>query len=404
MKIAVIGGSGVYTPNLIKEIIRYNLPVDEVILNGRTKEKLELVAEYCRELVKDSAVKIQVSTNTDRIESIKNADFVISQIRTGGMKARAFDESFPRELGLIGDETYGVGGFSDAVRTLPIAVEISREIAEYAPDAYLIDLTNPAGMVMRASRDAAKIKMVAVCDMPVVTMRKIAGVMGCSTEDMFVSYYGLNHLGFFDRIIINGADMTSEVLKNVEELELGINPDFIRSLGVIPLPTLRLYYHPHEVLKGQAGKPRGAELAGVEEEIITCLKKKDYIGIEEYYRRRATPWYEVMVGLMAALKGIKPGYFFLNVVNDGLLDFLPDEAVVEAYCHVDKNGVHPIHMGNVSDEVSPLISLINEYEERAQKAIISKDTYGMIKALMIHPEIRDYELARVVVEKVIAAN
>ncbi|MDI6600750.1 MAG: hypothetical protein QME46_03085 [Thermoanaerobacteraceae bacterium] len=404
MKIAVIGGSGVYTPNLIKEIIRYNLPVDEVILNGRTKEKLELVAEYCRELVKDSAVKIQVSTNTDRIESIKNADFVISQIRTGGMKARAFDESFPRELGLIGDETYGVGGFSDAVRTLPIAVEISREIAEYAPDAYLIDLTNPASMVMRASRDAADIKMVAVCDMPAVTMEKIAGLLGCSTEKMFVNYYGLNHLGFFDRIIVNGEDRTNEVLGMVEGLGLGVDAHLIRGLGVVPLPNLRLYYHPHEVLKGQAGKPRGEVLAGVEEEIMVCLDTKDYNKLEAYYGRRATPWYGIMAGLMAALMGIKPGYFFLNVINNELLDFLPDEAVVEVYCYVDKNGVHPIHIEMVSDEVKPLISTINEYEERTQKAIIKKDMDGMIRALMIHPEIRDYELARTVVERVMAAN
>lgn len=404
MRIAVIGGSGVYTPNLIKEVIKYNLPVDEVVLNGRTKGKLDVVAEYCREIVKESGINFQISTNTDRVDSIKGSGFVISQIRTGGMKARAFDESLPREMGLIGDETYGVGGFSDAVRTLPIAVEISREIAEYAPGAYLIDLTNPASMVMRASRDAADIKMVAVCDMPVVTIEKIAKVLGCGMGDIFVNYYGLNHLGFFGRVMVNGIDRTGEVLERCDELGLAIDANLIRGLGVIPLPTLRLYYHPAEVLKGQAGTPRGALLAEVEEEIMACLQAKDYDKLEEYYGRRGTPWYGIMVNLMAALSGIRPGYFFLNVVNNGLLNFLPDEAVVEVYCHVDKNGVHPIHIDRVSEEVKPIISTINEYEERAQKAIVKKDTDGMIRALMTHPEIRDYGLAKKIVERVVEAN
>lgn len=404
MKITVIGGSGVYTPNLIKEIIKYGLAVDEVVLNGRTRQKLDIVAEYCRGLVKASDRDFQISTNTDRIDSIKKADFVISQIRTGGMKARAFDESFPREMGLIGDETYGVGGFSDAVRTLPIAVEIAREIAEYTPDTFLIDLTNPAGMVMRASRDAADIRMAAVCDMPVVTMGKIAEILSCDVQDMFVSYYGLNHLGFFDGITVNGKDMTGEVLERCGELGLAIDPALIRMLGVIPLPTLRMYYHPAEVLKGQAGMPRGEQLAAVEDEIMACLEGREYGRAEEYYSRRSTPWYGIMVNLMAALMGIKPGYFFLNVVNRGILSFLPDNSVVEAYCYVDKNGVHPLLVEKVSDEVKTLISVIDAYEERAQRAIIKRDHDEMIMALMTHPEIRDYGLAKRVVEKVMEAN
>lgn len=400
MKIAVIGGSGVYTPNLIKEIIKFDLPVSEVVLNGRTKGKLAVVAKYCKELVKDAGKDYQISTNVDRIESIKEADFVISQIRVGGMAARAFDENFPREMGLIGDETYGTGGFSDAVRTLPIAVEISREIAEYAPGAFLIDLTNPAGMVMRVSRDAADIRMAAVCDLPAVTMEKIAGILHCDVQDMFVRYYGLNHLGFFDRIIVDGKDKTGEVLTKCDELGLDIDPDLIRMLGVIPLPTLRMYYHPEEAINGQAGPTRGSVLASAEEQMMACLKAGDYGRLEEYYAKRDTPWYKIMVKLIGALSGIQPGYFFLNVINNGLLDFLPDEAIVEVNCYVDKNGIHPIHIGKVNDMVKPLIAAINEYEERAQKAILNKDRQGMVKALMIHPEIRDYGLAKKIVRKV----
>lgn len=405
MKIGIIGGSGVYTPVLVDEIARLNdvLKVDLIVLNGRSVKKFNAVKIVCEKLIERRGQDIKVETTEDRIETISGADVLICQIRVGGLEGRAFDEEFPREFGIVGEETVGPGGLSNAVRTIPVMMQIAGEVESYNKNANLVVLTNPCGMVMRAINRSHRIKAVGLCDLPRNLMNSIASFLKAEPEKVFAEYFGLNHFGWINRVYLEGMDVTKEVIDNFEKIDPNIDKEIVRIQGAIPISYLKYYFHSERFLN--VSKPaRARELMSMETEVLGEVHSGDIDRVLNLLNRRSVVWYRYIAEYIKALKDDNWSYHVLNVKNGSTLDFLPEDSIIEAGCLVKKGVIKPIPVGTVPRAVKAMIYQIDAYEELAVEGILNKDRDALIGALMIHPYIKSYDTAKAVLERILEGN
>jgi 6-phospho-beta-glucosidase len=396
-KLSVIGGSGLYTPLLFEAIVN-NQPAidfDEVCLNGRTESKLKLVAEVCQNLVEGSEFDFEVSYTTDRKEALLDSDYVLTQIRVGGMKARAFDEEFPLEYDIIGEETVGPGGFANALRTVPVMLEIAREIEEYAPDSLVINLTNPASIVQQAIEEETDVNIVSICDLPVGVINKMAELLDTTSSELNVDYLGLNHLGWYTAVYQNGKNELEQVLADVEKLDLGINGALIRNLEAVPVPYLKYYYHPQQQLKQAKQKEqlRAKELLATGEKIKKELAENP-TEIPQSIHQRGAIWYsDVIVPLIAALQNKEPRKFILNLPNGNLIPQLDEEVIIEVPAVVNSSGIRTLEVPDVPEQLTGVLSQEANYMNLATRAAISHNKNDILVALMANPQVPSYDLA-----------
>lgn len=401
-KLTVIGGSGVYTPLLFDAIIKQEAEVglDEICLNGRTAPKLEKVATLCQNLIAQSTVDLEVNYTTDRAEALRGADYVLTQIRVGGMEARAHDEEFPLQYDIIGEETVGPGGFANAFRTVPVMLKIAREIEEYAPEALVINLTNPASIVQQALNRETDLEVVSVCDLPVDVQSKMAAVLGAAASALTVDYHGLNHLGWYTGIYLAGENKIETVLAAAEELDLGIDPDLIRNLGVIPVPYLKYYYHHRrEVAKAQnKDELRARELLASQEAITEALAE-DKTRIPEIIYERGAIWYSaVIVPFLTALNQEQEQRFILNISNQGLIPHLDEEVVVEVPAVVNSAGIKPLQASETPRALKGLLQTEANYRQLATEAAVSQCREAAVQALLANPLVSSLQVARDIVD------
>lgn len=408
MKIGILGGSGVYTPAFIQNLIKFasNTTVQKIVLTGRTEIKLKRVGSICQKLIQKAGLNIDIKISTNRLDAIKEMDMIISQIRVGGMKARAFDEKFPVEYGIIGEETVGPGGLSNAYRTIPVMLEIAREIEMYSPKARFIILTNPCSMVIRAILKETKINAIGICDLPASLKEKVARVLGRKNEELFVEYMGLNHLGWITKVFLKGEDVTQRVLDNIEGLNLDINPNLIRQQRLIPIPYLKYYYHTDKILSDSTiDRSRGDELMELEEELIEMYSKPDGKRDWALLNKRSTAWYGELAKLICSISSEDYNIHILNFKNNGIIPFLSDESVVEVPAAVNSSGIHPLKVsGNIPPSVRALLAPVDSYEELAVKGIIQNDRMYLIEALLCHPFFTSYDLTERIVERIVKEN
>lgn len=405
MKIGIIGGSGVYTPLLINEIVSLNdyLDVDLIVLNGRSIEKLNEVKTVCEQLAKRSGQNISIYATTDRIEAISNVDIIICQIRVGGLEARAFDEEFPSKFGIVGEETVGPGGLANAMRTIPVVLQIASEVEEYNKNANLIVLTNPCGMVMRAINYSQKINAVGICDLPRNLIDNITSFLNAKQEKIFAEYFGLNHFGWINKVYHDGVDVTSNVIDNFEKIDASIDKEIVRIQGAIPISYLKYYYHPERFIKRD--KPaRARELMLLESEILKNIQSGDIGKIMELMNKRSVKWYKYIVEYIKALNDDNWSYHVLNVRNGTTLDFLPEDSIVEVGCLVRNGIIKPIPVRNVPKSVKAMIFQLDTYEDLAVKGILNNDHDTLIEALIIHPYIQSYNTAKSILKKILEGN
>ncbi|GAB6098218.1 6-phospho-beta-glucosidase [Halanaerocella petrolearia] len=396
-KLTVIGGSGLYTPLLFDAIInsKHEVDYDEICLNGRTEPKLEKIGKLCQNLIDQSDYDFDVTYTTNRQQALIDADYILCQIRVGGMKARANDEAFPLEYDIIGEETVGPGGFANALRTVPVMMELAKEIEEYAPDSLLINLTNPASIVQQAIESRTDVNVVSVCDLPVGIIGKIADLLDVDPAQVDVDYQGLNHLGWYTGVYVDGEDKLEELLTKVEELGLDVDSDFVRNLGAIPLPYLKYYYHhAQQVEKVQAkDELRANELLGTQGEITQSLEE-DLTEIPEQIYDRGAIWYsDVIVPLIAALEGSQTEEFIVNLSNNGLVDGVDNEVVVELPAVVNSAGIKPLQVPELPAEIKTLIQQAANYRNLATQAALSQTKGDILKALVANPQVPDYDTA-----------
>lgn len=416
-KLVVIGGGSSYTPELVDGLVRYHesLPVRELWLVDieAGREKLEIVADLARRMVTKAGVPMDIRTTLDRREALPGADAVITQLRVGLLEARAKDERIALRHGCIGQETTGAGGFAKALRTVPVILEICRDMRELAPDAWLVNFTNPAGLVTEAVlRYGGGVPCVGVCNLPITTRMFIARLLNVDPDAVEIEVVGINHLHWVTRVWVEGQDILPDLLSRYADPqqrggipanipEFHWDPDLLRSLRAIPCSYLRYYYAADEVLEEQrralsAEGTRAEVVMRVEKELFELYRRPDLREKPPQLSARGGAYYsEVALQLLEAMRNHRLNIQTLNVRNGGILPFLPADACIEVNCVVGRMGPRPIP---VTTEVSPairgLLQTVKAYEEFTIEAAVHGDWQSAWMALTLHPLVPSAAVAK----------
>ncbi len=410
IKLAIIGAGSSYTPELIEGIAkaRDRLPVRKISLMDIDEAKLKVMEGFCKRYLSYLGCDyIQVEATTERKEAIEGADFIDIQIRVGGNKARISDEKIPLKYGLIGQETSGAGGFMKALRTIPIMLEIAKDVEACSPEAWIINYTNPSGLITEAITKYSKAKIAGFCSIGILPQVWAQDVLGVNPEEVKYDYIGLNHLNFAYNIKINGRPVSEEEFMAIGKAVGVVDSELIGALKLIPAPYLQYYYHTGNTLKKLREAPltRGEVVQNLEKEVFAAYSDEQQCTKPEALAKRGGGGYsEVAIGFINAVYNDQDQWMIINVPNKGAVKFLPDDAVVEIGCLVNKTGIHPLHIEEVPSSVWGLISAVKNYEGLAVDAAVSGDRTKALLALIAHPLVRDYDLAKPLLEELLEAN
>lgn len=420
LKIAVIGGGSSYTPELVEGFILHykELPVRELWLVDIElgQRKLDIVGNLAKRMVAQAGLPIQIYLTTDRRQAIAGADFVSTQIRVGMLEARSRDESIPLKYGVIGQETTGPGGMMKALRTIPVILGICRDMEELAPDAWLLNFTNPAGMVTEAILRYSTVKSIGLCNAPIGFIKQVSGKYNVAPDRIYAEFVGLNHLHWITRIDVEGEDKLDEMLadtasysaKNVPAREW--NPEFLQSLHALPTYYLKYFYMTDAMLKEQIesykeGGNRAEVVKRVEKELFKLYSDLELKEKPKQLEQRGGAFYsEAAVNLMRSLYNGTNDIQTLNVANRGTFDFLPDDASIEVNCVVTKTGPLPLPLTKIPSMVKGLIHAVKTYEQLAIDAAVTGDRNLAIQALAHHPLIPSVEVAIQLLDEMLEAN
>lgn len=406
IKIATIGGGSSYTPELIEGFIkRYDeLPISEIWLVDieAGHEKLKIITDLSKRMVKKANLPIEIHSTFNREQALKDADFVTTQFRVGQLDAREKDETIPLKYNTIGQETNGPGGLFKGLRTIPVILEICEEMERLCPNAWLINFTNPAGMVTEAVLRYSNIKkVVGLCNGPIGIEKGIAELLNVSQEDIYVEFTGLNHMVFAKKIYLNGEDVTEDVvnktieqeksisLKNIEDI--GWEPRFIKKLGMIPIGYLRYYYQTSEMLKEQkeAIKNHGVRakvVKGVEKDLFDLYKNPNLSDKPKELEKRGGAYYsDAACNLINSIYNDKRDIQTVNVQNNGAIIDIDARSAVEVNCVITKQGPIPITTGELPLPIKGLVQQIKSFERTAIEAAVTGDYDTALLAMTINP-------------------
>ncbi|TQK44652.1 6-phospho-beta-glucosidase [Streptomyces sp. SLBN-118] len=413
-KIAVVGGGSTYTPELIDGFarLRDTLPISELVLIDPATDRLELVGGLARRIFARQGHDGKIITTSDLDAGVADADAVLLQLRVGGQAARNQDETWPLECGCVGQETTGAGGLAKALRTVPVVLDIAERVRRSNPDAWIIDFTNPVGIVTRALLQAGH-KAVGLCNVAIGLQRKFAALLEVAAADVHLNHVGLNHLTWETGVRLGGPEGEDVLPKLLAEHSDAIADDLrlpravLDRLGVIPSYYLRYFYAHDEVVRELRTKPsRAAEVAEMEKQLLKMYGDPALDTKPELLAKRGGAFYsEAAVDLAAALLGGGGNpYQVVNTVNNGTLSFLPDDAVIEVQAAVGAQGATPLPVPEPDPLYSGLITHVTAYEDLALEAALRGGRDRVFKALLSHPLIGQYEYADGLTDKLIAHN
>ncbi|WP_225812032.1 6-phospho-beta-glucosidase [Streptomyces spinosus] len=432
MKLTILGGGGFRVPLVYGALLtdRGEGRVTEVVLHDLDDGRLKAVARVLAEQASTVADAPAVTISTSLDEALRGADFVFSAIRVGGLEGRADDERVALAEGVLGQETVGAGGIAYGLRTVPVAVDIARRVARLAPDAWVINFTNPAGLVTEAMSRHLGDRVIGICDSPVGLGRRIARVLGADLREAWIDYVGLNHLGWVRGLRVAGRDELPRLLADpallgsFEEGKL-FGSDWLRSLGAIPNEYLHYYYFNREAVRAyqQAEKTRGAFLRDQQARFYQQVRDPDRKALDVWNRTRAereatymaenretagagerdaddlSGGYEkVALALMRAIARDERTTLILNVRNRGTLSVLDGEAVIEVPCFVDANGAHPVAVDPLPGHATGLVCAVKAVEREVLAAAESGSRATAVKAFALHPLVDSVNVARRLVE------
>lgn len=395
MKLTVLGGSGVATPALLAALAEAwtfpGHPPLQVVLHGRSPDKLATVAQACRGA---AGPALALTTETDLRRAVEGADVVLNQVRVGGLRARAFDESFPQEFGIPGEETLGPGGFANGYRTLPVVLEHARAVEQASPACWLVNLTNPAGMVRQAVAMATRVRCFAVCESP-DALALAAGRLVTPHRRPRADYLGMNHVGWLTRLGDGRRDLLPEVLSRLEELPgAAVEADLAQALGVLPLPYLRYYYHPDAMLASQRGRPTRAEaLSQLERDLLAGYAAgADALPLVQ---RRGAAWYRAaVVPALVALAGGPSQRMVLGVGNGGRVPWLPPQVTIEAPLTLDSGGPGRPRVTQLPPDPRGLLAAHAAFEALTVEGLLEHSEEKLLRALVANPLVPSVEVAR----------
>ncbi|HWU05969.1 MAG TPA: 6-phospho-beta-glucosidase [Streptomyces sp.] len=414
MKLAVVGGGSTYTPELIDGFarLRDTLPVEELVLVDPAADRLELVGGLARRIFARQGHPGRIVTTSDLDAGVADADAVLLQLRVGGQAARNQDETWPLECGCVGQETTGAGGLAKALRTVPVVLDIAERVRRASPDAWIIDFTNPVGIVTRALLQAGH-KAVGLCNVAIGFQRKFAALLDVTPAEVHLDHVGLNHLTWELGVRLggpDGKDVLPELLAQHGDAiagDLRMPRQIVDRLGVVPSYYLRYFYAHDEVVRELGTKPsRAAEVAAMEKELLEMYGDPALDEKPALLGRRGGAFYsEAAVDLASALLGGSGSAVqVVNTYNKGTLPFLPDDAVIEVQARVDGSGAAPLAVPALDPLYAGLIGHVTAYEDLALEAALRGGRERVFKALMAHPLVGQFEYAEALTDKLIAHN
>jgi 6-phospho-beta-glucosidase len=413
LKLGIIGAGGARTPLLINGLIRSDLPIREIALYDPERERAALMADVARR----RADRVALEVTSTAAEAITGADFVFISIRVGGIRARAHDEATALAHGIVGQETVGPGGFAKAMRTVPHVVGYAREVQALAPQAWIINFTNPVGIVTQAVRTATGARIIGICDTPTELYEEVCHALDIPVAEAHVDYFGLNHLGWVREVYHRGEPQMHRLWAEPDRLARIYRtplfpPDLLRSLRLLPTEYVYYYYRAAEAFANvkRAGTSRARVIEGLNQTLFRDLTdpSQDAIAVYEQYiaardagymqiesgqrqPRAKNPWGELSGYDRIALHTVQGIHFGsnaiipLNVDNRGNLPELQDADVVEVPCVVNANGARALHVGRVPEAVRALLVQVKHYERLTVEAALTRDDRLARQALAANP-------------------
>ena len=412
IKAAVIGGGSTYTPELIEGVARRaeRLPIDELSLMDINPERLEIVGGLARRIMSRLGWGGRITTTSSAEGAVDGASFILVQLRVGGQQARLLDETLPPRFGTIGQETTGAGGFAKALRTVPVVLELAETTARRAAaDAWLIDFTNPVGIVTQALLDEGH-RAVGLCNVAIGFQRNMAARFGVEPERVQLEHVGLNHLSWERQVRVDGVDRLPELLaEKAEDIALltGSPVELVRGQAAIPSYYLRYYYCFGEVLAEQqaGGQLRAEEVIEIEQRLLEMYRDPDLAEKPALLDDRGGAFYsEAAAQLMASLHAGAGDVQVVDTRNDGALPDLPADAVVEVPARIDRDGPHPLPLAPLAADMRGLVQHVKAYEQLAVEAAIGGDRSVALRALMANPLVSRHDIAAPLLDELLTVN
>ena len=437
MKIAVIGGAGVRTVIFINGLLRRykKLNIDEVSLFDINKEKLDIIGKLCMYVVEREKKDLRITLCDTCEEAVAGTDYIVTTLRVGGDHSRVQDERAALNAGVIGQETTGAGGFSMAARTIPVLLDYCRIFQKYAPDAWIFNFSNPSGLVTQALTQAGYDKVIGICDAPSATKFRMAERLGVEEDELYVEFFGINHLSWISSVKKKGKEILSELvndeifLDSMQEFKT-MDPEAIRSSKMLPNEYLYYYYHREKALehilnsentRGEAiekiNQQMMKELSGMdinadpEEALQTFLyymqvRENSYMSVESGVSARpllekgklpvpeGMGYAGVMLDCIEGMQSEEGKYLVLCIKNQGSLNFLDNDDIVEVTCRVSSRGIEPVEFGKIPLYCENLIRTVKSYEKCSIEAIVTNDREKAVWALAMNPLVNSWSVAR----------
>lgn len=409
MKFSIVGAGSSYTPELLEELAvrKESLPVDEVVLYDINEKRLEIMRDFCKRFTNRLGLHVAIRSTLSLDDALEGADFVDTQIRVGGNAQRVIDEKIPLKYGLVGQETTGAGGMMKAFRTIPVMLDVARRMEKLSPNGWIINYTNPTGLVTEAVTRYTKANIAGFCSGGIFPKMWAKRAMGIEYDRVQYDYVGLNHMNFISNITIDGRPVTEEEFLEIARQNDSVSLELIKLLGVIPSPYLQWYYQTHEKVQKVLDAPmtRGQQVQLMEKETYEAYADPNNCDKPAVLAKRGGGGYsEVAMNFVNAVYNNDDTEMVVNVPNRGAVAFLPDSAVVEIPCLVNKRGMHPLHVCHIPQMCWGLIAAVKNYEQLAVEAAVEGNVTKMKWALLAHPLVREYDLVEKLVPELLEAN
>jgi 6-phospho-beta-glucosidase len=415
LKIVVVGAGSSYTPELFASLTAgvRKLDAEEVALVDLNAERLEFIADVGRRILDLAGSKTRLATATNLDQALEGADFVITQIRVGGLAARKRDEALPMTFGLIGNETTGGGGFVCALRTIPAILEIARTVERCAPDAWILNLSNPAGIVTEALLRHSPLRTIGFCNIPTNTARQLGGLLGVDHARLRLDSFGLNHLSWLRRAFLDGEDVLQPLFDELSDrhhpLLTMVDPlmtvEDLRALRLIPSWYVRFFYFTEQVLADDLASTttKADRDVAAEDRLATIFGT---VGYNEEAReilagKGGANYYENVLAAMDAIVNDTGDVIVADVRNNGAIPGLPPDACVEVPARIDRRAASALPVGDLPVPVRGLIQAVKAYEELTIEAAVAGDRERAVQALVANPLVRSYPTARRFFEQVL---
>ncbi len=452
MKLSVIGGGGVRAPLFAASALRRAeaTHLDELCLMDIDEQRLAVMGGLCRSLAQRLESPVRVTTTTDAHAALDGAGYVVTTVRVGMEEGRVLDERIALRHGVLGQETTGPGGFALAMRSIPVILDYARLAQEQAPNAWIFNFTNPAGMVTQALRQRGYDRVVGICDGANLAQHDVAGWLGVAPHQLRAEVFGLNHLSWTRRVCLDGKDVLGELLRNPEFCASGslkvFDYDLVQLFGLYLNEYLYYYYYAERAVEQISGdrQTRGEEILALNRALFAALAdpalladpQETLLAYVAYQKRRSATYMHyaqkdgptmeqadqidfrslgyspeegegyagVALDIIAALESKTPLYTALNVPNRGAIQGMQADDVVEVSCLVDDGEINPIPIGPVPQAAFQLMEAVKNYERLAVEAILSRSRSLAVRALMAHPLVLSYSRAKVLVDEYIQAH